>query len=247
MAQQPARRRKKKKRSRILKPIRYILALAAVIIGIGVFFKVSNIQVEGNVIYSEEDIKSAAGLKEGKSLFFAERRAAEHNIYKVLARIDKVSVKLRAPDTIVIEVVESKADACLEYNGQYLILNRSCKVIGTAEQASNAVITGLAPLEASVGSVIKVADEDKTKLAYISELLTLFEEKGMINEVGSIDISNVTDLKFSYQDRLTVRMGGYEKIEYKLEFLSTIIENRSPGDRGTVDLTTDMEGHYIPE
>ena len=244
---QPVRRRKKRRRSRILRPVRYILALAAAIISIGVFFKVSNIQVEGNVIYSDEDIKSAAGLKEGKSLFFAERRAAERSIYEILACIDRVSVRIKAPDTIVIEVVESTAAACLQYEGQYLLLNRSCKVIGTAGEPQKIPITGLTPTEAAIGSVIKVRDEDKTKLSYITELLTLLEEKGMIDEVGSIDISKVTDLKFLYQNRLNVRMGGYEKIEYKLEFLSGILDNISPGDGGTVDLTKDMEGHYIPE
>jgi hypothetical protein len=176
-----------------------------------------------------------------------ERRAAERNIYEILACIDKVSIHIKAPDTIVIEVVESTAAASLEFEGKYLLLNRSCKVIGTSEQPQKALIIGLSPSEAVTGSVIKVKDEDKTKLSYIIELLTLLEEKGMINEVGSIDISNVSDLKFLYQGRLNVRMGGYEKIEYKLEFLSGILKNISPGDRGTVDLTTDMEGHYIPE
>ncbi len=93
------------------------------------FFKISDIRVEGNVVYSEEEILNAASLQEGKSLFFTERGAAEKRIYSKLPYIDEVDVHIKAPDTIIISVKESTAAASLPYDGRYVTLSRSCKVL----------------------------------------------------------------------------------------------------------------------
>jgi cell division septal protein FtsQ len=249
MSEQPVRRRrrKRKKYGRLVKPVRYLIAIAAVLIGVGVFFKISDIQVEGNKKYSDAEILSAASLQEGKSLFFAERGAAEKRIYSELPYIDEVDIRIKAPDTIIINVRESSVAASLKYEDGYIKLSRSCKVLDISNQAGTLMITGLTPVKPAIGTMLKVEDADSAKLSYLSQLLTLLDEKGMISDVNSIDVSNVTDMTFKYQDRLFVHLSGYNLVEYKLEFFSGILEQIGPDVKGLVDLTKDREGHFIPE
>ena len=60
------RRRKELSRER-LKIIRYLLAALALLLSVNIFFEISDIQVEGNVIYSSSEIKEASGLRTGTS------------------------------------------------------------------------------------------------------------------------------------------------------------------------------------
>jgi len=249
MSEQPVRRRRKRRRRAggLTKAVRYCLALAAVAIGVGIFFKTSDIRVEGNTLYSDEEILAVAGLREGKSLFFAERGAAEKRLCSELPYIDKADIRIKAPDTIIIHVEESAAAASLPYDGGYITVHKHCKGLAISERAEKTLVTGLEPVEAVVGTVLKTKAEDSVKLTYLVQLLTLLEEKGMITEVSAVDVSKSTDIALRYEDRLTVRMGGYDKTEYKLEFLSGILKGLGPDAAGTIDFTGGGEGHYIPD
>ena len=79
-----AKRGKKRGSGPIWRRIRYAAALIAVIAAVSTFFKISDIQVEGNMIYSSEEIISASGLDTGSMLFFAGRRGAGKRIYAKL-------------------------------------------------------------------------------------------------------------------------------------------------------------------
>ena len=58
------RQRKLRSESR-LRMIRYLLAAVAIFLAANIFFEISDIQVEGNVIYSSSEITEASGLKPG--------------------------------------------------------------------------------------------------------------------------------------------------------------------------------------
>jgi hypothetical protein len=132
-------------------------------------------------------------------------------------------------------VHESSVAASLKYEDSYIKLSRSCKVLDISNQAGTLMIRGLTPVKPAVGTMLKVEDADSAKLSYLSQLLTLLDEKGMISDVDSIDVSNVTDMTFNYQDRLSVHLSGYDLVEYKLEFFSGILEQIGPDVKGLVD------------
>ena len=45
-----------------LRILRYLLAAAAMLLAANIFFEISDIQVKGNVIYSEGEVREASGL-----------------------------------------------------------------------------------------------------------------------------------------------------------------------------------------
>ena len=46
--------------------------------------------------------------------------------------------------------------------------------------------------------------------------------------------------------RVLPRLGGADRLAEKLDFLEQILEELSYGETGTIDLTRETEGHYIP-
>lgn len=83
--------------------------VAAVIFGVAIFFKVNTVEVQGNAIYSAEEIRSASGIQKGDNLFTLNKEAAAGSIKVSLPYVETVSIIRFLPDKIVIEVKESDA------------------------------------------------------------------------------------------------------------------------------------------
>ena len=83
--------------------------VAAVIFGVAIFFKVNTVEVQGNAIYSAEEIRSASGIQNGDNLFTLNKEAAAGSIKASLPYVETVSIIRFLPDKIVIEVKESDA------------------------------------------------------------------------------------------------------------------------------------------
>lgn len=247
MKKQDAERRKKRRRfSKILKLLKYAAAIAAIFAAICTFFKISDIQVEGNVIYSKEEIISASGIDTGGSLFFAGKRAAGRRIYEKLACIDRADIRVKAPGTVIISVSEADAAACLEYEGMWLLLSRSYKVLSTGDSAQLMRIYGLTPDKPEEGAVLTVIEEDKNTLRCAIELTTLLEEENMADGADWMDLTNMTNIRIHYRDSYTINFGAYENLDYKLGFARSIMKELGAGEKGVIDLSGETEGHYIP-
>ena len=79
------------------------------IFGVAIFFKVNTVEVQGNTIYSAEEIRSASGIQKGDNLFTLNKEAAAGSIKASLPYVETVSIIRFLPDKIVIEVKESDA------------------------------------------------------------------------------------------------------------------------------------------
>ena len=241
------RLRKMRSESR-LRMVRYLLAAVAMLLAANIFFEISDIQVEGNVIYSSSEITEASGLKPGDSGLLSLRGIASRRIRSSLPGISAARISLVVPDRMVITVKETSAVAVLKTEQGTLLLSQDCQAVSgfRGDEAELLQIRGITPLETEIGKTLRVSDAESTKLSYLREMLTLLSEKEMRLDVQDLDFSNVSDLHFRYLDRFNVRMGRQEKLESKLDLMKRIVENLGAGDRGTLDMSTPQEGHYFP-
>ena len=228
--------------------IRWILAALCIMAALYGFLKITDVQISGNMVYSNEEVFSASGLRLGNPLLLTRRGAVKRAVESELPAVEKADVRLRLPGAVVIRIREGTAVASLEMgNGRILLLSAKGKVVGETEDPSGYIrLVGMNPLEGSVGRRLELENEDEAKLECLTELLTLLEEQGRIEEVRELDVSNLTSIRMNYADRFTVRLGGADRLEAKLDFLGEILEELSYGETGTIDLTRETEGHYIP-
>ena len=242
-----ARQRKMRNESR-MRTIRYLLAAAAILLAVNIFFEISDIQVEGNVIYSSGEITEASGLRPGDSGLLTLRALASRRIRSNLPGISAARISLVVPDRLVITVKETSAVAILKTESGRVLLSQDCQAVSgfRGDESELLQIRGITPLETEVGQTLRVGEAESTKLSYLREMLTLLSEKDLRLDVQDLDFSNVSDLHFTYLDRFTVRMGRQEKLEQKLDLMKRIVENLGAGDRGTLDMSTPQEGHYFP-
>lgn len=242
------RKRERSVRRPSWKLIRYLLGGVCFFFAAAIFFEIGHVQVEGNVIYSDAEVLEASGIRVGQNGLWLPGLLAESRIRKALGNVAQVTTRLDVPDTVVIRVTETVACARLWAPTGPVLLSQDCSVVGSYPGSADELlqITGLAPLETRQGDLLAVAPEDETKLGYLQALLPLLAGEGLLEDTANLDITNASALTFRYQGRFTVRMGRHEGLEDKLHLLLQVLEDRSGGDTGVIDLSAPKEAHYIP-
>ncbi len=244
-----AKPKKVKKRSALYAPLTFIIVCAALIFGIGVFFRVSEIEVVGASYYTEQEIIDASGIEEGDNLFFVNRFTAYSRIYAKLPYVSGVAVSRSLPNKIVIEVTEGYAIACIRSEGEYWLIDQNCKIldsISAAETQGVINVTGLIPSSPVIGEELKLDTGDSTAVQFVSDVLTAIDDMGMVGDITYLDMTNISDPTFDYLRRFTVKLGRDDAVQYKLELLLSAVAQLGDGDEGLLDLSIDKKVHFSP-
>ena len=244
--------RRKKNRSVLSASLSFIAICAALVFGLSVFFKVSAIEVEGNDLYTAQEVIDASGIEEGDNLVFVNCIAADSRIYSKLSYIENVSVTRKLPNKVIIKIVESKGEAAIAYGGEMWILGTDCKLLQKADASQTAdmiTVTGINPTAPTLGETLVGDASDTGKVTYLAEMLTAMSRFDMCDDITKIDMSNVASPEFDYLGRFTVKMGSYENVEYKIELLLSAVNMLEDGDTGTIDLSlsADNKAHFSPD
>jgi len=228
------------------KLISLLIICAAVFIGMTVFFKVTNIRVEGSARYSSEEVAAVSGVQTGDQLIFLSSSSVVMSIKSALPYVDEVSVGRRLPGTLVITITESTPLAYVEDAGSYWLLDKSARLlenVSAADLGSAPPLTGITPLQPEAGKVIDTGEDDG-KAAYLAEMLTGLNNLGLAENVTAIDISSAANPTFDYLDRFTVKLGAQTDVAYKLQMLQSVLDKLGERESGTIDLSDTSGAHF---
>ena len=231
-----------------------ILTFAVVVIAIvflmSVFLRSSDISVEGNEHYSDEEIISAIDIEQGDNLFFFDRFAAISRVFAKLPYVEEVSLERQLPNKVIITVQECKALAYIAVGDENWTIDRSCKVLGKAtENELEALIRvdGLNPGTLLIGERLTSAEGNDSIITFISEVLYQIQERNLAPHILSLDFSETARAKMYYGTRFTVILGGTGEVNHKFAMLESVLEQLKEGDVGIIDLSDGYSAHFIPQ
>lgn len=251
MAARRSRRRRRRGRFGFLyKLLSVILILTAIVAGCIVFFRVEEITISGSTVYTEEEIIAAAGVETGDNLFLVSRVRSARKICTLLPYIDTANLRWALPDGLVITVTECVPVGVLKgENGTWWVIDDACKLLesGGSELAGQyPQISGLTALMPSAGSTLTVSVEESAKLDSLKQLLSALSERDMLAQVQSIDLSGLSEISMTYEDRFTVRLPMYSDDFHLLAHtLEEVAAYLSAGQTGAIDLTG-SRARFIP-
>ena len=240
---------KPRRRSSYSAPLMFAVVIVAVIFVMSVFFRVSDIQVEGNVHYTDEEIIRAVDIEEGDNLFFFDRFAAIGRAFSKLPYIEQVSVERSLPNRVVITVEESRAMAYLELGDEQWTLDHTCKVLGKAAEGETEnliAVTGMRPGTLLIGEQMHTEKEEQEPVDYLADILYQIQERGLSRGVTRINFSNYKSPEFSYGGKYTVVLGPYEDVERKFGMFVSVLEKLKEGDAGILDISDGQTVHFSP-
>lgn len=230
--------------------VAFVAIVAALGFAVSVFFRVSEIDVEGDSTYTHEEIVAASGIKEGDSLIFLNRSGAASRIKQQLIYIGDVTVERALPDRVVITVEGSGNAAVVETESGLWLVDKSGRLLSeatTADANAHIKVIGFSALAPKAGQTITVAEGYAAKVDYLVAILSALYLQDMENDVTVIDVSNSANGELKYLGRFTVKLGANENLEYKLGLLKSAVAELSDTETGSFDLAEDKKAYFSPD
>ena len=75
--------------------IRWILAALCIFAALYGFLKITDVQISGNMVYSNEEVLSASGLRKGTPLLLIRMGAVKRVVESQLPAVEKAEVRIR--------------------------------------------------------------------------------------------------------------------------------------------------------
>ena len=238
---------------RNIETFKYILIAAFLIllivgIGIGVFFKVTEIVVVGATEYSAQEIREISGIEEGDSLYLIKTSEAARKICEELPLIKEAKIIRTIPNKVSIVVTENTAVAYMKVDNVYWTIDSSGKILKKLSMppANLIIINGVTPISPKVGEKMSLGDAGSTAFAYLVALLSAMESEGVVDKVSEIDMTDVSNVKFKYMDRFTVNFGRGDNCKEKLKLIIKSAEELGETEIGDINIISDNEARFVP-
>ena len=240
--------KKKMSRKRKLKKHILTILLAVVVMCVGLvlvfslFFKINNITISGDKVYSDKMVIEKSGIEIGENLFKISEEKLTEKLSKGLPYIKSVTIERKLPDTMIINVTAAKEVAAITTEKGFVLLDETGKVLdknASILKENVAVINNIKLKEYIEGETVVLTDKKKTET-----LIKLFEaiKNAEMQLLTEIDLKNINDIKIKYDDRITFAVGSLTNIDTKLARGVAALEKENEINaysEGTLDLKTE--------
>lgn len=264
----------RRRRHRAILGMLVVLAalIGGIVLSINLLFKVTDFRIENTDgstpantgIYSEDQIIDLLGVAVGDNLFGFSTKEKSQILLNSLPYLDVAEVGTQMPGTVVVKVQPATERFMLEYNGQWLVLSDHLKVLRTSDSQPENLIWLEADLPqgqaTTPGSFLTLQAQDQdqatAETSHISaqdtleQLMQELNTNGLLDGISIIDMSDLTELNFLYQGRVSVTLGTGNNLDYKVRFAANLILDKdgtglTASDRGTLDVSRQMEDGNI--
>lgn len=241
----------------ILHLVTVTAVVAALLLGLSVFFKVRTIEISGTRKYSAWDIETASGIEQGDHLLTFSRARASGKIISALPYVKSVRIGIKLPDTVKIEIVEVEVTyAIKDQTGAWWLISSEGKVVEQAPagregdytrilgvqlaspaagQAAAAVPDTQSATDAD-GNALPVTVTAADRLKTAVDLAGFLELNGIIGVVDSVDVNDIGDIRLWYDGKFQVTLGGTDQLGYKISCMKAAVAQLAAYKEGLLDL-----------
>lgn len=259
-------------RNRFLLHLTTVVAVVmALVFGISIFFKVEVVTVSGAEKYDAWTVKEASGIEQGDNLLTFGKAKACGKITAALPYVESVRIGIKLPDTVNIEIKElDVAYSIKDSSNNWWLMTSEGRVVDKVDNATAGEYTkilgvvladpvsgqpAVAYEDAQIGaseettaylpeSVVRGSD----RLAAALDILQYLEERGIIGEAASIDVSDLGNMELWYGQQYQVKLGDTMNLAYKIECMDAAI-NGDNGlkeyDSGVLDITFTIKENQV--
>ena len=212
--------------------------ICGIFLTIFMFFEIKSVECIGEMPYHEDEIITAASANLGKNVLLADISSATTTIEENFPYLENVEVARKIPDKIVISAQKPREYLCLEIgNDQFVILSDKFKILAVLESPTVdiTVVKGVAVNNIEIGKNAEFTEEVKNNFL---NLLNLLENNDLINYIKVIDLSDPMNILLNYNDKVDIKLGSFDKIEYKIRTAKELLNKKIPQlASGTLNLS----------
>ncbi len=251
-------------RNRFLLHLASIVAVVlALLFGMSIFFKVKTVTVSGVSKYTQWDVYQASGVQEGENLLTISKARLCSNIRSRLPYVDNVRIGIKLPDTVKIEITELDVVYAVEGDsGDWWLMRADgglVEKITAADAAQYTKVLGVKITGAEAGkkaAAFQPVSEETTaegepvpvtvdavrQLQIAVSILQYLEDNGIIGDIASVDVTQITNLELWYGERFQVLLGDDTQLSYKLKLIKTAVDGyMETYDSGVLDVSLTVQ------
>ena len=220
--------------------------------------------------YTSEQILQALGVQKEENIFSFDPAAKAAALEKVFPMLEDIRVERDYPSTVVVRVAEAQPAYAMQTAKGWLTLSAGLKILAadSAQPTGLPTLYGGEPVSSDPGEQLcfeeetpadstasesaseaaasaSAAVEEETgdkRLEALNTLLTALDTVGMRGDVTRIEFADPEEMAFLYQDRISVRLGTLNELDYKLKLARHVLLNEdgkgcAATDTGTLDFT----------
>lgn len=201
-----------------------------------VFFKLDKIKISGCKVYSETQIADEIGAQKGDSLFQIDVSNTEKRLLGELPYLRSVKITRSFPTTLKVTVQEEEVLGAVYTESGFAILSTTGKVLETQVLSlpeGVPRIVGLNSRTYDTGSYVRESQEKDAQILPQLQSLAVVSEQLKANHFSDItyyDVSDSLNIKVMAEDRLLLKLGTQNDMDYKLEFIRNVLDAKEKGD-----------------
>lgn len=215
-----------------------LIVVLVFVAGIAIFFRVETVAITGNQLYTVEEIQNASGVEVGDNLLTLSKGDVAGSIMAVLPYVEEVRIGKELPNLVTIDIVESNASYMVKGDdGSWWLINAEGKLLEQVDGTAGIypTISGLTALEPVAGMEMETEDPD-SKAAAIAVIGAL-ESTDYLAKIVEINVEKPYEIIVYYEDIYQIELGGYDDMAYKIQYLTTVLEQLRETESGIIDLT----------
>lgn len=250
-ALQNKKRKLKKKLRKVIGIIAIILSVVAVItvLSLTVFFKIDNIKVTGNSLYTTKQITAVLPIDKDKNLFLADTKGAKQKLEKNLPYIYNVTIERKFPSTIIVNVKEVNiVYAVKNKDKSFTLVDTNLKVLdaSSAKQPKNSILIKKLVIQNPVaGEIAEI--QNKNIADNIKEITKTIEKLQMGDEITEIYSSDINNNFLLYKGKILFKIGSTKDIEDKV--MSALaatdkLNSTNPEAAGEITISDDKQIYF---
>lgn len=217
-----------------------VMAVVTALLCIFLLFKVSDIQITGDKVYQDSEILSRCDYQIGDNLVFLTTGDREEKLKEELPYIENVEIRRHIPGTLEIHITGAQVVSCVSGGNSWLYVSKGNKILEQKDVPKDGVlqVTGLASLNTAPGQPLKT--EDEAVLAAYGAVMAKIVELDAAAKFTKLDLTDLYDIRLTYEDRVVFKLGGAAELDYKIQFGYDIVsdpERIGSQEKGELDLS----------
>ena len=232
--------------SRTIAMFLFFAALIFIVLFMTPLMNVRKIEFRGNEILTSEILYEKIGDLKGENILKVSRRDISKrlagNAYVKEFYIEKDCFKT----TLTVSFIERVPCGYIEDTGGYTIFDDECVILETVSQRPENIPYVKGKSGKNSESELKFTENN---IKILKESLNVMRYLDLLEDIDVFNISNETDIKFSYDNRLEVTCGSSLDIDRKIRLFEAMVNNNNLADnaKGTVDLSVTGNARYSPD
>lgn len=193
-------------------------------------FPIASISVEGNTVYTNEEILKTANINISDNILRVRQRKTNNTLKVALPYIESVKVDYVLPDALKLEIVETQDKMYLVIENKYLCLDQNSKILSTTKKKlseNKYKITGLKLQEFEVGHTFEPTKDNGNAEKYEIALKIIEAlESVELTAKAEINLENLDEITVKYKDNILMKFNKDTDAKRQLKIIKSVVDQK---------------------